>query len=102
MEAYFIHVFASAYPPIAPSCIVKMLKRYLCKKTVLKLPHLKTRLWDGHLWQSIRPKKSMRTFILRWNAALLYNRLLAERIAAYKQTGHRLTYYEQKATMPEK
>ena len=28
---------------------------------------------------------------------LLYNRLLAERIAAYKQTGQSLTYYEQKA-----
>ena len=33
---------------------------------------------------------------------LLYNRLLAERIAAYKQTGLSLTYYEQKATLPER
>lgn len=33
---------------------------------------------------------------------LLYNRLLAERIAAYEQTGQRLTYYEQKATLPER
>ncbi|MFD0694704.1 RNA-guided endonuclease InsQ/TnpB family protein [Paenibacillus sp. GCM10027628] len=31
---------------------------------------------------------------------LLYNRLLAERIVAYKQTGLSLTYYEQKATLP--
>lgn len=33
---------------------------------------------------------------------LLYNRLLAERIAAHKQTGQSLTYYEQKATLPER
>jgi putative transposase len=33
---------------------------------------------------------------------LLYNRLLAERIVAYKQTGLSLTYYEQKATLPER
>lgn len=33
---------------------------------------------------------------------LLYNRLLAERIAAYKQTGQSLTYFEQKATLPER
>lgn len=33
---------------------------------------------------------------------LLYNRLLAERIAAYKQMGRSLTYYEQKATLPER
>ncbi|MCY9692989.1 helix-turn-helix domain-containing protein [Paenibacillus alginolyticus] len=33
---------------------------------------------------------------------LLYNRLLAERIAAYRQTGQSLTYYEQKATLPER
>ncbi|MCY9665850.1 transposase [Paenibacillus alginolyticus] len=33
---------------------------------------------------------------------LLYNRLLAERIAAYKQSGRSLTYYEQKATLPER
>ncbi|MCA0758048.1 transposase [Paenibacillus sp. N4] len=32
----------------------------------------------------------------------LYNRLLAERIDAYKQTGQSLTYYEQKATLPER
>jgi len=33
---------------------------------------------------------------------LLYNRLLAERIAAYEQSGRSLTYYEQKATLPER
>ncbi|MBE0342260.1 transposase, partial [Paenibacillus sp. 28ISP30-2] len=33
---------------------------------------------------------------------LLYNRLLAERIAAYEQTGQSLTYYEQKATLPKR
>jgi putative transposase len=33
---------------------------------------------------------------------LLYNRLLAERIVAYQQTGLSLTYYEQKATLPER
>lgn len=33
---------------------------------------------------------------------LLYNRLLAERIVAYKQTGQSITYYEQKATLPER
>jgi putative transposase len=33
---------------------------------------------------------------------LLYNRLLAERIVAYKQTGLSLTYYEQKTTLPER
>ena len=38
-------------------------------------------------------------FVLQ-RCRLLYNRLLAERIAAYKQTGLSLTYYEQKATLP--
>jgi putative transposase len=33
---------------------------------------------------------------------LLYNRLLEERIVVYKQTGLSLTYYEQKATLPER
>lgn len=33
---------------------------------------------------------------------LLYNRLLAERIAAYKQTGQNLTYYKLKASLPER
>jgi putative transposase len=33
---------------------------------------------------------------------LLYNRLLSERIAAYKQTGLSLTYYEHIATLPER
>jgi putative transposase len=33
---------------------------------------------------------------------LLYNRLLAERIFAYRQMGLSLTYYEQKATLPER
>jgi putative transposase len=33
---------------------------------------------------------------------LLYNRLLAEQIVAYKQTGLSLTYYEQKRTLPER
>ncbi|WP_258297749.1 RNA-guided endonuclease InsQ/TnpB family protein [Paenibacillus peoriae] len=33
---------------------------------------------------------------------LLYNRLLDERIVAYKQRGQSLSYYEQKATLPER
>lgn len=33
---------------------------------------------------------------------LLYNRLLQERIIAYKQTGLGVTYYAQKATLPER
>lgn len=33
---------------------------------------------------------------------LLYNRLLAERIASYKQSGRSLTYYVQKATLPQR
>jgi putative transposase len=33
---------------------------------------------------------------------LLYNRLLAERIDTDKKTGRSLSYYEQKATLPER
>lgn len=33
---------------------------------------------------------------------LLYNRLLVERICAYKQNNESLTYYQQKATLPER
>jgi putative transposase len=33
---------------------------------------------------------------------LLYNRLLDERICAYKQEGQLLTFYQQKATLPER
>lgn len=47
-----IHVFASAHPKIAPSYIVKMLKGISARKLFLKFPHLKKRLWGGHLWNS--------------------------------------------------
>jgi putative transposase len=33
---------------------------------------------------------------------LLYNRLLEERIYSYKETGESITYYQQKATLPER
>lgn len=47
-----IHVFASAHPKIAPSYIVKMLKGISARKLFLKFPHLKKKLWGGHLWNS--------------------------------------------------
>jgi len=51
-EKDHIHVFASAHPKIAPSYIVKMLKGISARKLFLKFPHLKKRLWGGHLWNS--------------------------------------------------
>ncbi|WP_240511889.1 IS200/IS605 family transposase, partial [Paludifilum halophilum] len=47
-----VHVFASAHPKVAPSYIVKMLKGISARKCFLKFPHLKQKLWGGHLWNS--------------------------------------------------
>jgi putative transposase len=47
-----LHVFASAYPKIAPSYIAKMLKGISARTLFLKFPQLKKRLGDGHLWNS--------------------------------------------------
>nr|WP_108022586.1 IS200/IS605 family transposase [Melghirimyces profundicolus] len=51
-EKDHVHVFASAHPKVAPSYIVKMLKGISARKCFLKFPHLKKRLWGGHLWNS--------------------------------------------------
>ena len=47
-----VHVFASAHPKISPSYIVKMLKGISARKLFIEYPELKTRLWDGNLWNS--------------------------------------------------
>lgn len=47
-----VHVFASAHPKISPSYIVKMLKGISARKLFIEYPELKTKLWDGNLWNS--------------------------------------------------
>ena len=49
-EQDHIHIFASAHPKIAPSCIVKMIKGITARKLFLKFPQLKKKLLKGHLW----------------------------------------------------
>lgn len=51
-EQDHVHVFASAHPKVAPSYIVKMLKGISARKLFLLHPHLKQKLWKGHLWNS--------------------------------------------------
>ncbi|GGE08549.1 hypothetical protein GCM10011571_07310 [Marinithermofilum abyssi] len=51
-EKDYVHVFASAHPKLAPSYIVKMLKGISARKCFIKFPHLKQKLWGGHLWNS--------------------------------------------------
>ena len=45
-----VHVFASAHPKIAPSCMVKMLKAVSGRKLLLAFPALRKTMYRGHLW----------------------------------------------------
>ena len=45
-----IHVFVSAKPKYSPTYICKMLKGISSRRLFLQHPDLKSKLWDGHLW----------------------------------------------------
>jgi putative transposase len=51
-EMDHVHVFASAHPKVCPSYIVKMLKGISGRLLFLKYPEIKTKLWNGRLWNS--------------------------------------------------
>jgi putative transposase len=51
-EMDHVHVFASAHPKVSPSYIVKMLKGISGRLLFLKYPEIKTKLWNGRLWNS--------------------------------------------------
>lgn len=45
-----VHVFASAHPKLAPGYLYKILKGVSARRLFIAHPHLKHRLWEGHLW----------------------------------------------------
>lgn len=49
-EKDHVHVFMSAHPKIAPSYIVKMLKGNSGRKLLIEFPEIKSKLWEGQLW----------------------------------------------------
>jgi len=49
-EKDHVHVFVSAHPKIAPSYIVKMLKGISGRKLFIEFPEIKSKLWNGQLW----------------------------------------------------
>jgi putative transposase len=51
-EMDHVHVFASAHPKVSPSYIVKMLKGISGRLLFLKYPEIKTKLWNGRVWNS--------------------------------------------------
>jgi putative transposase len=44
------HVFVESHPKYAPSRIVKLLKGVSARKLFMEFPHIKQKLWGGHLW----------------------------------------------------
>jgi len=45
-----VHVFASAHPKLAPGYLYKMLKGISGRLLFIEFPEIKSKLWDGHLW----------------------------------------------------
>lgn len=45
-----VHIFLSAPPAISPAVIAKVLKGTSARKLFMAFPHLKRKLWGGHLW----------------------------------------------------
>jgi len=45
-----VHVFLSAPPAISPAVIARVLKGASARRLFAAFPHLKRRLWGGHLW----------------------------------------------------
>jgi putative transposase len=45
-----VHIFLSAPPVVSPAVIAKILKGASARRLFTMFPHLKRRLWGGHLW----------------------------------------------------
>jgi putative transposase len=45
-----VHIFLSAPPAVSPALIAKVLKGASAKRLFTMFPHLRRRLWGGHLW----------------------------------------------------
>ncbi len=45
-----VHLFIRAHPKFAPSTITKVLKGITAKKLFEEFPELRSKLWNGHLW----------------------------------------------------
>ncbi len=45
-----VHIFVSAPPAVSPAVIAKILKGASARRLFAAFPHLRRRLWGGHLW----------------------------------------------------
>ncbi len=45
-----IHIFLCAPPAVSPAPIAKVLKGTSARRLFAMFPHLRRRLWGGHLW----------------------------------------------------
>jgi len=45
-----VHIFLSAPPAVSPALITKVLKGASARRLFTMFPHLRRRLWSGHLW----------------------------------------------------
>jgi putative transposase len=45
-----VHLFVTAHPKFAPANIVKIFKGITAKKLFEQHPEIKSKLWNGHLW----------------------------------------------------
>lgn len=45
-----VHIFLSAPPAVSPALIAKVLKGASARRLFTMFPHLRRRLWGGHLW----------------------------------------------------
>jgi putative transposase len=45
-----VHLFVTAHPKFAPANIVKIFKGITAKKLFERHPDIKSKLWNGHLW----------------------------------------------------
>jgi len=45
-----VHIFLFAPPVVSPAIIAKILKGTSARRLFIMFPHLKQRLWGGHLW----------------------------------------------------
>ncbi|MEW6046842.1 MAG: IS200/IS605 family transposase [Bacillota bacterium] len=45
-----VHIFLSAPPALSPALIAKVLKGASARRLFIMFPHLRSRLWGGHLW----------------------------------------------------
>ena len=45
-----VHLFVTAHPKFSPANIVKIFKGITAKKLFERHPDIKSKLWNGHLW----------------------------------------------------